>query len=60
MTFYGLGEIILGSYAAHIDRGLSGGSRVRRPLSEDPHQRERKLLSKLGLVGFIVVSSLYP
>ena len=29
--------------SAHIDGGLSGGSRVRRPLSEDPHRRERKV-----------------
>ena len=28
--------------SAHVDGGLSGGSRVRRPRSEDPHRRERK------------------
>ena len=28
--------------SAHVDGGLSGGSRVRRPGSEDPHRRERK------------------
>jgi hypothetical protein len=28
--------------SAHVDRGLSGGSRVRRPGSEDPHRHERK------------------
>ena len=27
--------------SAHVDGGLSGGSRVRRPGSEDPHRRER-------------------
>jgi hypothetical protein len=30
--------------SAHVDGGLSGGSRVLRPGSEDPHRRERKLL----------------
>ena len=29
--------------SAHIDEGLSGGSRVRRHGSEDPHRHERKL-----------------
>ena len=29
--------------SAHVDGGLSGGSRVRRPGSEDPHRREQKL-----------------
>ena len=28
--------------SAHVDGGLRGGSRVRRPGSEDPHRRERK------------------
>ena len=28
--------------SAHVDGGLSGGSRVRRPRSEDPYRRERK------------------
>ena len=31
--------------SAHVDGGLSGGSRVRRPGSEDPHRRERKFES---------------
>ena len=30
--------------SAHVDGGLSGGSRVRRPGSEDPHRRERKFI----------------
>ena len=30
--------------SAHVDGGLSGGSRVRRPGSEDPHRRERKFV----------------
>ena len=30
--------------SVHIDRGLSGGSSVRRPGSEDPHRCERKYL----------------
>jgi hypothetical protein len=29
--------------SAYVDGGLSGGSRVRRPGSEDPRRRERKL-----------------
>ena len=28
--------------SAHVDGGLSGGSRVCRPGSEDPHRREWK------------------
>ena len=28
--------------SAHVNGGLSGGSWVRRPGSEDPHRRERK------------------
>ena len=28
--------------SAHVDGRLSGGSRVRRPGSEDPHRREQK------------------
>ena len=34
-----------------VDGGLSGGSSVRRPGSEDPHRRQRKLL---GLMTFNV------
>ena len=30
--------------SAHVDGGLSRGSRVRRPGSEDPHRRELKFL----------------
>ena len=33
--------------SAHVDGGLSGGSRVRRPGSEDPHRRERKFFNAL-------------
>jgi hypothetical protein len=28
-----------------VDGGLSGGSRVRRPGSEDPHRRERRFFA---------------
>ena len=36
--------------SAHVDGGLSGGSSVRRPGSEDPHPRERKFsILKIGL-----------
>ena len=45
MTSEGLGEMFEGDSAdtcAHVDGGLSGGSRVRRPGSEDPHWRELK------------------
>ena len=28
--------------SAHVDGGLTGGSSVRRPGSEDPHRRERE------------------
>ena len=31
-----------------VDWGLSGGSRVHRPGSEDPHRHERKFESKMG------------
>ena len=52
MTSDGLGEMFEGDSAdtgagkisAHVDGGLSGGSRVRRPGSEDPHRRERKFI----------------
>ena len=37
--------------SAHVDGGLSGGSRVRRPWSEDPHRRERKFDSVVLLQG---------
>ena len=52
MTSEGLGGVFEGDSAdtcalisAHIDGGLSGWSRVRRPGSEDPHRRERKFIS---------------
>ena len=32
-----------------IDGGLSGGSRVCRPRSEDPHRRERKFMNIVHL-----------
>ena len=48
MTSDGLGEMFEGDYAvwvpenyASVDGGPSGGSRVRRPRSEDPHRREQ-------------------
>ena len=42
MTSEGLGEMFEGDSAdisAGVDGGLSGGSGVRRPGSEDPHQQ---------------------
>ena len=33
--------------SAHVDGGLSGGSRVRGPGSEDPHRHERIFFSFL-------------
>jgi hypothetical protein len=40
--------------SAHVDRGLSGGSRVRRPGSKDPHWREKTfLLSLFSNLSFI-------
>ena len=53
MTSDGLGEMFEGDSAdkgcqqisAVVDLGLSGGSSVRRPGSEDPHQRQRKFIS---------------
>ena len=47
--------------SASVDGGPSGGSRMRRPGSEDPHWRQRKLviihycmeLSKLALVTIL-------
>jgi hypothetical protein len=45
MTFEGMGEMFEGDSAdtcASVDGGPSGGSRVRRPGSEDPHRRWRK------------------
>ena len=38
MTSEGLGEMFEG-----VDGGPSGGSRVLRPGSEDPHRRQRNL-----------------
>ena len=35
--------------SAQVDGGLSGGSRVRRPMSEDPHRRER--ISLMSMEG---------
>ena len=31
--------------SAHVNGGLSGGSRVRRPRSKDPHRRKRNFFS---------------
>ena len=42
--------------SAHVDGGLSGGSRVRRPGSEDPHRRERKFSQLLYLIHKIRTS----
>jgi hypothetical protein len=37
--------------SAHVDGGLSGGSRVRRPGSEDPHRRERNsIMTQIGQI----------
>ena len=50
MTFEGMGEMFEGdSSDTCADRGPSGGSRMRRPGSKDPHWRERKLLTILEL-----------
>ena len=47
MTSEGLENMFEGDPADMCtDGGLSGGSRVRRPGSEDPHRRERKLIIK--------------
>ena len=50
MTCEGLGEMFEGDSrhvrrknSAHVDGEPSGGSRVRKPGSEDPHRRERNL-----------------
>ena len=51
MSSEGLGEMFggdsadtcAGKFSPHVDGGLSGGSIVRRPGSEDPHWREQKL-----------------
>ena len=53
MTSEGLGEMFEGDSAdmcakklsVGVNGGLSGGSSVRRPGSEDPHRSQRKLLS---------------
>ena len=36
--------------SAHVDGGLSGGSRVRIPVSEDPPRRKRKFPFKTVLL----------
>ena len=33
---------------ANVDGGLTGGSGVHRPGSEDPHRHERKFVTKIG------------
>ena len=47
MTSGGLIEMFEGDMrrkiSAGVDGGPSGGSRVRRPGSKDPHRRQRKL-----------------
>jgi hypothetical protein len=47
--------------SAHVDGGLSGGSRARRPGSEDPYRRERKffILVFLLQIKTITVSYFY-
>ena len=42
--------------SALVDGGLSGGSRVRRPWSEDPHRRERKFSILVGGVGVTLLA----
>ena len=44
--------------SAHVDGGLSGGSRVRRPGSEDPHRRERKFLKHVSLIALSLLAPL--
>ena len=36
--------LLLSGLSAHVNGGPSGGSSERRPGSEDPHWRERKLI----------------
>ena len=63
MTFYGLGEIFGGNSAnmcsekisTYIDGGLSGRSRMRRPVSEAPHRRKQKLLQISVIVQVLVL-----
>ena len=47
--------------SAHVDGGLSGGSRVSRPGSEDPHRRERKCylkkLSHFNYTNYFIIES---
>ena len=46
--------------SASVDGGPSEGSRVRRPGSEDPHQRQRKLKLFLGPLYSVVLISVLP
>ena len=44
MFLRSLCRFLLVFFSLHVDGWLSGGSRVRRPGSKDPHRRERKYL----------------
>ena len=44
--------------SAHIDEGLSGGSRVHRPGRKDPHQREPKFKSTFNQIFFLLLKLL--
>jgi hypothetical protein len=63
MTSEGLGEMFegdsadmcIGKFPLTLMGGLSGGSRVRRPGSEDPHRRERKFFIFLESVQRLLV-----
>ena len=54
MTSLGLGEMFEGdsvdNCAEKFPLMSSGGSSVRRPVSEDPHWRERKLVQLLNFL----------
>ena len=43
--------------SASVDGGLSGGSRVGRPGSEDPHRRQRKLFQELSHFDYVPFNS---
>ena len=45
--------------SAHVDGGLSGGSRVRRPGSKDPHRREWKFIYILYILEVIFVFTIF-
>jgi hypothetical protein len=64
MTSEGLGEMFEGDssdmrarkFSLILMGGPSGGSRVRRPGSEDPHRRERNCLNTFDLKKIILNS----